>query len=348
MLSAVGEHPRDVARVTAERFGISRQAVAQHTRTLVADGLLLASGRTRDRYYELVPLVEDSLTSPITRDVSEDQLWRGFVCPLLGAISERGIRISRSAMEICEHGFCEILSNAIEHSEGTAVLIAVRATAASLTLAVADDGVGVFTRIKRGLGLADERQAVLELAKGKLTTDPEGHTGDGVFLTSRMFDRFSILADGIVLAHAGPGGAWRVEARESGSGTQVIMGLSFDTRRTRREVLDRCAPGQGEYGFSRTDVPVTLVRYGDESLVSRTQARRLVARLERFREVLLDFAGVASVGQAFADEVFRVFPRQNPHVALTWANANEEVERAIRWALNAAGERPPTAKSSGP
>ena len=31
--------------------------------------------------------------------------------------------------------------------------------------------------------------------------------------------------------------------------------------------------------------------------------------LERFREVVLDFAGVDAIGQGFADEVFRVWAR---------------------------------------
>jgi len=50
--------------------------------------------------------------------------------------------------------------------------------------------------------------------------------------------------------------------------------------------------------------------------VSRSQARRLVSGLERFREVVLDFRGVELVGQGFADEVFRVWARQHLEVAL--------------------------------
>jgi hypothetical protein len=73
---------------------------------------------------------------------------------------------------------------------------------------------------------------------------------------------------------------------------------------------------------------------GDESLVSRSQARRLLARFERFKEVILDFEGIASIGQAFADEIFRVFVQENPHIHLTPLNANDEVLKMISRAKN--------------
>jgi len=36
---------------------------------------------------------------------------------------------------------------------------------------IGDDGIGIFRKIHDELGLLDERHAILELAKGKLTTD---------------------------------------------------------------------------------------------------------------------------------------------------------------------------------
>jgi hypothetical protein len=93
-------------------------------------------------------------------------------------------------------------------------------------------------------------------------------------------------------------------------------------------VIDEYA-AQGDDGFSRTIVPVRLARYGDERLVSRSQAKRLLARLDRFKEVVLNFEGVELIGQAFADEVFRVYPRQNPGVHLMPVNMNEQVRRMV-------------------
>ena len=102
------------------------------------------------------------------------------------------------------------------------------------------------------------------------------------------------------------------------------------SKRKLQEAFDKFASGTGDYGFTRTHVPVTLARYGDENLVSRSQAKRLLARFDRFREVLLDSKNVETIGQAFADEIFRVFPAQNPQVQLVWVNANQQIAKMIR------------------
>jgi DNA-binding transcriptional ArsR family regulator len=77
-------------------------------------------------------------------------------------------------------------------------------------------------------------------------------------------------------------------------------------------------------------IPVDLVRCGDRRLVSRAQAKRLMKRLERFHAVILDFTGIEAIGQAFADEVFRVFVNEHPDVELTYTGAGPEVEKMIK------------------
>ena len=56
----------------------------------------------------------------------------------------------------------------------------------------------------------------------------------------------------------------------------------------------------------------------------------MVARLDNFREVVLDFRGVQELGQAFADEVFRVFLRANPGVTLRVENLRPELRPMVR------------------
>jgi hypothetical protein len=46
--------------------------------------------------------------------------------------------------------------------------------------------------------------------------------------------------------------------------------------------------------------------------------------------VALDFEGVDSIGQAFADEVFRVFRRKHPDVELVVRNASHDLWGMIR------------------
>ena len=76
-------------------------------------------------------------------------------------------------------------------------------------------------------------------------------------------------------------------------------------------------------------MPVRLSQYGDEMPVSRSQAKRLLARVDSFKTVILDFEGVKSIGQAFADEVFRVFALNNRNIQLLHVNANKDVEQMI-------------------
>ncbi len=45
---------------------------------------------------------------------------------------------------------------------------------------------------------------------------------------------------------------------------------------------------------------------------------------------MLDFRDVQSVGQGFADEVFRVFARRYPAIAIKTENANSVVDAMIR------------------
>jgi STAS-like domain of unknown function (DUF4325) len=76
-------------------------------------------------------------------------------------------------------------------------------------------------------------------------------------------------------------------------------------------------------------VPVKLAQYGNDKLISRSQAKRVVARLDLFRTILFDFAGVPTIGQAFADEIFRVFAQEHPGIEIFPIHANSEVIRMI-------------------
>ncbi|MBA2492171.1 MAG: STAS-like domain-containing protein [Gammaproteobacteria bacterium] len=77
-------------------------------------------------------------------------------------------------------------------------------------------------------------------------------------------------------------------------------------------------------------------------LVSRAEAKRIASRLECLEEVVLDFDGVAAIGQAFADELFRVFAAVHPNIRITPVNTAPAVDQMIRRAV-AAG-----AAQSGP
>jgi DNA-binding transcriptional ArsR family regulator len=322
ILENLSGHPEDITRITADEFGISRPAVLRHLSHLIDQGLITASGATRDRQYKFATIADESFSFEITPETEEDHIWRHLIRPVVTDVSNNVLRI-------CEYGASEMINNIIDHSEGTISTIRIKQTAVRLEFMLADNGVGIFKKIQRNLGLRDPRYAILELAKGKVTTDPDHHTGEGIFFTSRAFDDFLILSRGLSFSQNEPGGDWLIEQDIDVEGTTVSMGINPNSKRRLKDVFDAFASEEDDYEFNRTQVPVTLATFGDENLVSRSQARRLSSRFERFQEVLLDFKGVETVGQAFADEIFRIYTRNHPNVEILAINTNEQIEWMI-------------------
>ena len=88
-----------------------------------------------------------------------------------------------------------MVNNVIDHSDGKYEYIRALRDKEKVMIFVIDDGEGIFKKIKRLCGLYDERQAILELSKGKLTTDPDNHTGEGILYLYRqgLSNKFNIL-----------------------------------------------------------------------------------------------------------------------------------------------------------
>lgn len=327
IIDEIPEHPSDIAARVCEQFGISRQAASRHLRRLVESGVLVSEGKTSARRYALAILDNLRVNLPIGPQSQEDIPWREEFRPRLE-------RLPRNVLEICQYAFTEMLNNVIDHSESPVVEMECVLTAESVTFRMRDHGVGIFRKLRRDCGLFDEREAMLELAKGKLTTDPERHTGEGVFFTSRMVDVFSIHSGDLILSHTRAADDWRMEHTAIRvEGTQIRMSVRLDSSLDLQDFFERFASSKDDYVFSRTHVPVKLAQFGADNLISRSQARRVVARIEQFREVVLDFAGVDLIGQGFADEIFRVFQRRHPQIRLHWINATPLVAGLIRRAL---------------
>ena len=324
ILDNLEEHATDIARLTAERFGISRQSVAKHLRRLIAEGLIVAFGKTRARRYRLKNIIDHTFALDVTPNLAEDVEWRQKILPLMSGVSE-------NVRDICHYGFTEMVNNIIDHSESAQANIGIRRTARSIHLVVFDEGIGIFNKLQRAFGLDDPRHALLELSKGKLTSDPDSHTGEGIFFTSRMFDEFTINSGTMLFKRFNKrDDEWLIDVQEHQpvAGTMIIMMIHPQAGHTTKEVFDKFS--DDEYGFSRTHVPIQVALYEGEKLISRSQARRILARVERFNEVLLDFRGVTEIGQAFADEIFRVFHREHPEIVLGTMFTNPEIDRMIQ------------------
>lgn len=256
----------------------------------------------------------------------EDRIWIESVRPWL---AERDV--DGEALKIANYVMTEMLNNVRDHSGSNSVAVSGDANPMGFVLHVVDQGIGVFQRLADGLALAGPRESVIEIAKGKRTTDPAQHTGQGIFFSSRVCDWFCIEANGFAVSFESDGRAEPLEfkAGTTRTGTTVKFRIARQPKRTLREIFDEYCP-QPDIDFVRTRIAVRLMAEADGSLVSRSQARRLMAGLDQFTQVELDFEGVTDMGQGFADEVFRVWRNAHPSVELRVLNAAADVGRMLR------------------
>ena len=316
----IRDHPSDIVRFTQEKFKLTRPAILRYIHNLAKENSIEVIGSTKDIRYSLIPLHIKTNSYQLKNPLEEDRVWRNDVLPLFENIKE-------NIEHICHYGFTEIFNNAIEHSEGTEIQTEIIIWVDKIRMEIADDGIGIFNKIQRQYNLEDPLHAILELSKGKLTTNPASHSGEGIYFTSRMFDSFKIRSGNLIFGHKTQDIFF--ESNQNIKGTIVVLEISPDSKRTIKSVLDRFSSDQEDPGFDKTIVPVELARYGKENLVSRSQAKRLLTRLEKFKTVALDFENVKYVGRAFADEIFRVFTNSHPNITILSINTNKSIRQLI-------------------
>lgn len=233
--------------------------------------------------------------------------------------------LPENVQSIFAYAFSEMLNNAIEHSQSATVQIVVEKRAQNLTFYVNDIGIGVFRNIKRQRRLASELDAVQDLLKGKTTTAPRAHSGEGIFFTSKVADIFSLESFGykLTIDHL-VNDIFFEAAHPSKRGTKVLFQIACDSGKVLTDIFREYQTDPEEYAFDKTAIQVRLYTLGTEH-VSRSQARRIVAGLEKFRSIVLDFDKVPNIGQAFADEIFRVFRNAHPAIHITPIHMNEAV-----------------------
>lgn len=327
----VGAHPADIPKVTANHFGISQQAALRHIRLLIRDGAISAQGNNRSRRYQLSVTNTFSFTLSVA-GLAEDTPWRERILPQLNDVP-------KNVVGILQYGFTEMLNNVIDHSQSENAVVIFVQTPASIKIQIHDYGVGIFKKIMKEFNLPDEVTAIAELVKGKLTTDPDRHSGEGVFFTSRSCDYFCLLSGSLFFSHTQPDNDWLLENKASNTtGTHVTMSISLRSNRNLADVFHEFDnPEKFDYAFSKTHFPVSLFQYGHENLISRSQAKRVLQRLDTFKEVVLDFDKVEFIGQAFADEIFRVYQNSHTDTHLIPVNACDNVRKMINHVIS-----PPT------
>ena len=325
ILKNVENHPKDIAMVLAEKFVFSRQIAHRYITKEVKNGNLIKTGHTRWTKYFLAAGKHIEFVEKITKNLAEDKVWSKYVKPIT-------LSYNKNVYDICAYGFTEIFNNAIDHSQGTTIFTDIEISNNNITIKIIDNGVGIFKKIQQSLNLDSIKEAILHLSKGKFTTDPSKHTGEGIFFTSRMFDSFSILSSDMYYTFKDEDWFLSPEKNEAfGQGTLIKMVMSLKSTKTAKNIFDQYA--DQEIGFNKTIVAVALNADPNDPHVSRSQAKRLLVGLEKFKTIMLDFKNVTSVGQAFVDEIFRVFKNEHSDISIHYINTNEDVESMIKRGL---------------
>jgi excisionase family DNA binding protein len=252
-------------------------------------------------------------------NLQEHEVWQEVVAHL-------HLDLTCGAGGIFPYAFNEMLNNAIDHSEGSAATIKFFKSKEEWAFEIVDDGCGVFHKVMTEFKLQNVLEAVGELTKGKITTSPKGHTGEGIFFTSKAVDIFELSSDGIQWSVDNLLGDFAVSKKGISKGTRVFCRVKANTERDLGAVFREFTV---DYEFVRTRPMVKLFETGF-TFVSRSEARRLLARLGKFEEIQFDFDKVESVGQGFVDEIFRVWQNDNPGKKIVPLNMNTEVEFMVK------------------
>ncbi len=310
-----------------ERYHVSRQYVNVVIQALVEEGRLMKIGSTRNALY-IHPHYADSLKTIIRKRFLNKGLKEHEVLDSLDKRNSLLRSLPENIQSIFTYAFSEMLNNAIEHSKSQNIEISVEKDS-MLSFTINDYGIGVFKNIMRKRHLKSELEAVQDLLKGKTTTAPRAHSGEGIFFTSKIADIFSLESYGYKLTINNlVNDIFFEEKKPSKRGTKVSFQMRSDSKKHLITVFKKYQSDPQERAFDKTEIQIKLYAMGTIH-ISRSQARRVLSGLEKFRTIILDFEKVPNIGQAFADEIFRVFKTKHPEIAIKPIKMNEAVQFMI-------------------
>lgn len=313
----------DIVRAAGGK--ISRQFVSSEINNLVRDGKLIKAGSTKASFYAL-PGKADVLNNKIKRRLRNNNLNESEIFSDFKQKTTFISLLKGNVLSILEYAFTEMLNNAIEHSNSEFIEVEIEKNDDSISFVVNDFGIGAFKSVMKKRGLNTELEAIQDLLKGKVTTKPRLHSGEGIFFTSKTGDIFILESFGYRIRIDNlVNDVFIEELKPVKNGTRVIFTISTNTEKHLTSVFKNYQTLSGTYAFDKTEVRVRLYTMGT-IYISRSQARRILQGLEKFKLVILDFEKVPTVGQAFADEVFRVFKIKFPDVLIRPINMNETVK----------------------
>lgn len=318
---------KDIPKKTAENFGISKQTAYKYMRGLIEEG---SAKRIGNGKYEIVQTVDEQFVYSLKeKKLEEDIIFEETLQPYIKGFDDNTYRI-------WQYAFTEMVNNAIDHSDARKMKIYIGQNALSTWVNILDNGIGIFKKISDYYNYETLDDAIISLFKGKLTTDNQNHSGEGIFFTSKAMDYFGAISSNRLFEQSHTHEKLRaldvgnyspkIESYKDWKGTLIVMALTNEAKRTLKEVFDMYSSVDG--GFTVTSIPMN--RICDSGYpVSRSQAKRLYFGFDKFERIILDFQGVDEIGQGFAHELFNVFQKKHPEIKMECINVNDEVQKMI-------------------
>ncbi len=310
------------------KMKFSRQYLSKLLSIMVKEEVLLKTGTTKNSQYQFMTS-KDLYAKSVSFRLRNKDLEEYAIYEKIEKKSSWIKGPKENIGSIFSYSFSEMLNNAIEHSASELIDISITKTSNALIFIVRDFGVGVFRKIMKKRKLRSELEAIQDLLKGKTTTAPKAHSGEGIFFTSKVADVFELESYDLRLRIDNDiKDIFVEEIKPSVKGTRVIFSISLSSTKHLSNVFEQFTDKE-EFGFDKTEIKIKLYTTGT-IYISRSQARRVLSGLEKFKTVIMDFDQVPTVGQAFADEVFRVFKIKHPEIIIIAINMNKTVEFMIK------------------
>ena len=316
ILEKIDAGSESLSASVAEAFGISTNTVHSYLRKLQEQNIIVKAKRGE---YKLVTNSFEYRLKRSQGDLDTDTY-------AFDAFFEQHIKdLPDNVYRIWEYAFSEMINNVVDHSEAENLSILVEQNYLNTNVFIIDNGVGIFNKIRRHFSLPGIDEAICELFKGKLTTDSSNHSGEGIFFSSKMMDRFFIYSSGRIFTTTKYNNEriLNLDLGEDFEGTAVFMSLSNFSQRQAADVFDQYASVDG--GFTKTRIP--LKNIFDTAPISRSQAKRVCNRFDSFLEVEIDFDGLDWMGQGFAHQMFVVYQNAHPDIKLIPTNMSENVQK---------------------
>src|SRR3989344_9101225 len=278
ILQLINKEGRITSSEITKAVSVSRQYVNMVISDLIAEKQVIKLGGTRNAFYvskEHISKNPEIIPSVLKKKYKNELLEEHKILLEIEEKFPRIAQLPENIKSIFIFAFSEMFNNAIEHSNSKVISLEVSLRENKLLFIIDDTGIGAFKNIMRKKGLHSEIEAIQDLLKGKTTTMPKSHSGEGIFFTSRSSDLFILDSFGYQMIVQPPINDTKIKNISlKKRGTKVTFEINIQSKLHLTDVFKKYTnlADDSDYGFDKTEIRVKLFSMGGVH-ISRSQAR---------------------------------------------------------------------------